>query len=72
MQKGDEEGCQFCSYCGAALRTEEETDEDETGEELWDGGETAAETDAAPMEAVAESEVVPEDGCFVTEEGREA
>lgn len=62
----------FCSYCGVALRTEEETDEDETGEELWDGGETAAETDAAPMEAVAESEVVPEDGCFVTEEGREA
>lgn len=58
----------FCSHCGAALRTEKETDEDETGTEFWEDDETAVAEHTAAMEEVAESEVVPETECFVTEE----
>lgn len=50
----------FCSYCGTALRTEEEDQE----EELWDDDE--AET--AAVETVAASETVPKEGCAVNAE----
>lgn len=56
----------FCSHCGAALRTEEETKEEETEAEFWEDDEAAQEA-AALEEAAAEPEVVSEE-CVVTEE----
>ena len=44
----------FCSHCGAALKTEEPEEEEEV---FWDD-ETE---EAAAMEAVAESEIAPEE-----------
>ncbi len=50
----------FCSHCGAALKTEEETCEDETEDDLWEDDETA-ETAAAETVIEAEAETVPEE-----------
>lgn len=50
----------FCSRCGAALKTEEETCEDETEDDLWEDDETA-ETAAAETVIEAEAETVPEE-----------
>ena len=57
----------FCSYCGAALKTDEETD-DEDGQ-LWEDDETDKEK--VVMETVDQSEIVPEEEVVVTDDGED-
>lgn len=51
----------FCSRCGTALGAQEDADGDGAQEDLDESRAGGAGEEAAPMETVAESEVVPEE-----------